>query len=157
MTTSDKGLDLIKKFEGLRLKAYKPVATEKYFTIGYGHYGQDVAWGMEIDEKRATALLKQDVAVAERCLNNLGVRFTQNQFDALVSWVFNLGTGSFARSTLRKRIIMKMSPELVAAEIIKWVNSGGRPLLGLKRRRIAEANMYLGRQKYRIVGQKIVG
>ena len=61
MKVGEKGLALIKESEGLRLKAYKPVASEKYYTIGWGHYGADVVAGMEISESRAVALLKQDL------------------------------------------------------------------------------------------------
>lgn len=150
MKTSEAGLDLIKQFEGLRLRAYKPVATEKYWTIGYGHYGADVAKNMEINEARAVALLKQDVKAAEVYLNSLGINFSQRAFDALVSWIFNLGVGSFGKSTLRKKIVAKADDEAITDEIVKWINAGGKPLPGLKRRRVAEANMFLGKERYKV-------
>lgn len=150
MKTSDDGLALIKKYEGLRLTAYKPVATEKYFTIGYGHYGPDVKKGQTITEHKANELLKQDVRVAEVALNNMGINFSQAQFDALVSWIFNLGAGAFATSTLKKRIVARSDDELIASEIVKWVNAGGKPLLGLKRRRVDEANLFCGREVYKV-------
>ena len=150
MKTSDEGLALIKKYEGLRLTAYKPVATEKYFTIGYGHYGPDVKKGQTITEHKANELLKQDVRVAEVALNNMGINFSQAQFDALVSWIFNLGAGAFATSTLKKRIVARSDDELIASEIVKWVNAGGKPLLGLKRRRVDEANLFCGRELYKV-------
>lgn len=150
MKTSDDGLALIKKYEGLRLTAYKPVATEKYYTIGWGHYGPDVKKGQTITEHKANELLKQDVRVAEVALNNMGINFSQAQFDALVSWIFNLGAGAFATSTLKKRIVARSDDELIASEIVKWVNAGGKPLLGLKRRRVDEANLFCGRELYKV-------
>lgn len=150
MKTSNDGLKLIKQFEGLRLKAYKPVASEKHYTIGYGHYGADVKKGMEITERRATELLQADVRTAEVVLNNLNVNFAQRQFDALVSWIFNLGAGAFATSTLKKKILAKADDTAIAAEIVKWVNAGGQPLVGLKRRRVAEANLFCGRELYKV-------
>ena len=150
MKTSDDGLALIKKYEGLRLTAYKPVATEKYYTIGWGHYGPDVKKGQTITEHKANELLKQDVRVAEVALNNMGINFSQAQFDALVSWIFNLGAGAFATSTLKKRIVARSDDELIASEIVKWVNAGGKPLLGLKRRRVDEANLFCVRELYKV-------
>ena len=148
MTTSEKGLDLIKQFEGLRLKAYKCPAG--VWTIGYGHTGKDVVSGMTISETRANALLKQDVRAGEIYLNSLGINFEQKQFDALSSWIFNLGVGNFSKSTLRKKIVAKADDKAITDEMVKWVNSGGKPLLGLKKRRVAEANMFLGKTKYKI-------
>ena len=154
MKTSDAGLELIKKFEGLRLKAYKCPAG--VLTIGYGHTGKDVTSGMEINEEHATALLKQDVRKAEVSLNALGINFSQRSFDALVSWIFNLGVGSFGKSTLRKTIVALAADEAVTDELVKWVNAGGKPLLGLKRRRVAEANLFLGKERYKVIMGNIV-
>lgn len=150
MKTGEKGLALIKEAEGLRLKAYKAVPSEKYYTIGYGHYGADVVAGMEISESRAVALLKQDLRVAETYLNSLCINFSQNQFDSLASWIYNLGVGSFSKSTLRKKIVAKADDEAITDEIVKWVNAGGKPLLGLKRRRVKEANLFLGKERYKV-------
>ena len=150
MKVGEKGLALIKESEGLRLKAYKPVASEKYYTIGWGHYGANVVAGMEISESRAVALLKQDLRVAEVYLNSLGINFSQNQFDSLASWIYNLGVGSFSKSTLRKKIVAKADDEAITDEIVKWVNAGGKPLIGLKRRRVKEANLFLGKERYKV-------
>lgn len=150
MKVGEKGLALIKECEGLRLKAYKPVASEKYYTIGWGHYGADVVAGMEISESRAVALLKQDLRVAEVYLNSLGINFSQNQFDSLASWIYNLGVGAFSKSTLRKKIVAKADDEAITDEIVKWVNAGGKPLIGLKRRRVKEANLFLGKERYKV-------
>lgn len=147
MTTSNEGLSLIKKYEGLKLKAYKCPAG--IWTIGYGHT-QGVTPGMAINESAADGFLKQDARGAEQVLNKLGINFAQNQFDALVSWIFNLGAGSFNTSTLKKKIVAKAADEEITDQIIKWVNAAGKPLLGLKKRRVEEANMFLGKTRYAI-------
>lgn len=150
MKTSRIGIEFIKKFEGCKLKAYKPVPTEKYYSIGYGHYGADVKKGMEISQSQAEAYLVKDLATAENALNITGVNFTQNQFDSLVSWIYNLGVGNFKSSTMRKYIIARKESEPITDQMVKWVNSNGKPLLGLKRRRVAEANMFIGKELYYI-------
>ena len=86
MKISEKGLNLIREFEGCRLTAYKPVAAERYYTIGYGHYGADVHAGMRITQSQADAYLEKDVAKFVASVNALGRNWTQNQFDALVSF-----------------------------------------------------------------------
>ena len=85
MKTSQIGVDLIKSFEGCRLAAYKPVPTEKYWTIGYGHYGADVVPGIKITQAQAEAYLKKDLERFENAVTRTGLALNQNQFDALVS------------------------------------------------------------------------
>lgn len=148
MTTSTAGIDLIKNFEGCKLTAYKPVPTERYWTIGYGHYGADVYQGMKINQAKADELLTKDLRDAESCLNKMGINFKQRQFDALVSWIFNLGTGNFKNSTMRKYIANNFKDVEITDQLIKWYHSSGTPLLGLKKRRVAEANMFLGKETY---------
>lgn len=148
MKVGEKGLALIKESEGLRLKAYKCPAG--VLSVGYGHTGKDVVAGMEISESRAVALLKQDLRVAEVYLNSLGINFSQNAFDAIASFIYNLGVGSFSKSTLRKKIVAKADDEAITDEIVKWVNAGGKPLIGLKRRRVKEANLFLGKERYKV-------
>ena len=148
MTISHEGIDLIKEFEGCKLVAYKPVPTEKYWTIGVGHYGADVTPGMKITELKAEKLLMEDLKKFEKKVNDIRVNFRQNQFDALVSWVFNLGAGNLGSSTMRQFIIGDRDDEEITDQLVKWVNSGGIPLTGLKRRRIAEANLFLGYERY---------
>ena len=147
MTTSSKGLQLIKDFEGLRLFAYRCPAGVP--TIGYGHT-LDVKMGQAITEKQAEDFLKQDVTPIERYLNDIGINFRQEQFDALVSWIFNLGAGKFQHSTLFKKICEDAPSGEIAEQILKWVNADGKPLVGLKRRRVAEANMFLATDAYRL-------
>ena len=148
MQLSLRGLELIKSFETLRLTAYKPVATEQYYTIGYGHYGKDVSRGMTITKEKAESLLMGDIIPIDRALNALGINFRQEQFDALVSWIFNLGIGAFNKSTMKKYIIQGRSDIEITDQLVKWINAGGKPMLGLKRRRIAEANLWLGNTYY---------
>lgn len=145
MTTSVLGKRLIKDYEGLRLKAYKCPAGVP--TIGFGHT-KGVKIGQTITEAQAEDYLVEDIAPIERLLNALGVNFRQEQFDALVSWIFNLGESNFRNSTLLKKIISNASDEEITDQIVKWCNAGGRPLAGLKKRRIAEANMFVGYDKY---------
>lgn len=145
MKISNSGLSLIKRYEGCRLKAYKD--SVGVWTIGWGNTSHAKA-GMDITQQQAETFLKEDIVPVERVLNGMGVNFTQNQFDALCSWIFNLGTANFNSSTMRKYIIAKKGDVEITDQLIKWHNAGGKPLTGLKRRRVAEANMFLGRELY---------
>lgn len=145
MITSLKGVDLIKKYEGCKLTAYKCPAGIP--TIGYGHT-KGVKMGMTITQQQADTFLKEDLKPIEKVLNSMGINYAQNQFDALISWLFNLGTGSFNSSTLKKKIVAKASDEEITDQIVKWINAGGKPLLGLKKRRVEEANMFLNKDRY---------
>ena len=144
MKTSSKGIDLIKSFETLQTKAYKAVPTEKYYTIGYGHYGEDVSPDMEITEAEAERLLKEDLADTERSVSDstAGWNLKQCQFDALVSLAFNVGVNAFQNSTLLKLVKRGASEDVIRNEFGRWCHSGGRVLKGLQRRRQAEADMY---------------
>ena len=138
------GLDLIKSYETLQLTAYRALKTEKYLTIGYGHYGPDVKEGQTITKDEATELLQQDVQTAEYELNQLlrqNVLLTQNQFDALCSLVFNIGVGNFRKSTLRKKLLNHI--QSVDCEFMKWVYSGGHYVQGLYNRRKKEVELFL--------------
>ena len=148
MKTSSKGIDLIKSFETLRQTAYKAVPTEKYYTIGYGHYGPDVEPDSTVTEKEAEQLMKEDLADVEQAVSNAtaGWNLNQNQFDALVSFTFNVGIRAFRNSTLLK-LIKRTTPEnVIRAEFMKWKYSGGRVLAGLERRRRAEADLYFSKE-----------
>lgn len=147
MKISQKGIDLIKKFEGCKLYAYRDSVGVP--TIGYGHT-KNVKMGMSITQQQAEQFLKEDIVPIEKELNGLCINFSQNQFDALCSWIFNLGVGNFNNSTLKKKIIAKACDEEITDQIVKWVNAGGKPLLGLKRRRVEDANLFLGREAYYI-------
>ena len=145
MKISNSGLLLIKRHEGCRLKAYKD--SVGVWTIGWGNTSHAKA-GMSITQQQAEMFLKDDITPIEGALNYLGINFTQGQFDALCSWIFNIGMGSFNTSTMRKYIIAKKSDLEITDQMIKWVNAGGKPLLGLKKRRAEEANMFLGKDVY---------
>lgn len=147
MDISSNGLDLIKRFEGFAPRVY--ICPAGYPTIGYGHLvsGDDYK-GETIDEAEATRLLAGDVGHAASAVRHLiknPERLTQGQFDALVSFAFNLGAGALQASTLRLKV---NRGELVSAadEFGRWV-WGGRPprkLKGLVLRRAAEAAMFRG-------------
>lgn len=139
---SKQGLELIKHFEGLRLAAYK--CSAGVWTIGYGHTG-GVNPGDIIDEITAESLLRKDVAVSESAVSRLvSVPLNQHQFDALVSFVFNLGAGNFRTSTLLKKLNAG-DYSGAADEFSRWINAGGKPLPGLARRREAERLLFLTR------------
>ena len=147
MKSSDLLIRKIKEFEGLSLKAYKPVPTEKFYTIGYGHYGADVKANQVITEKEAENLLRKDLEKFEAYVNKLDVCKKQCCFDALVSFSFNLGTAALGRSTLLKYIRANKAEQYIRGEFAKWVNSGGVPLRGLKIRRQWEADRYYGKEE----------
>lgn len=144
MKTSSEGIDFIKSFESPRLKAYKAVPTEKFYTIGYGHYGPDVKPDATITEAEAEQMLAEDLADTERAVSNAtaGWGLKQCQFDALVSLAFNVGINAFRNSTLLKLVKQGADEATVRAEFCKWCHSGGRVLKGLQRRRQAEADLY---------------
>lgn len=146
MKSSELLIKKIKEFEGLSLKAYKPVPTEKFYTIGYGHYGADVKKNQVITEKQAEELLRKDLVKFETYVNNLGVCKRQGAFDSLVDFSFNLGTAALGRSTLLKYIRAGKPEMYIREEFLKWVNSGGVPLKGLKIRRQWEADRYFGKE-----------
>ena len=147
MKISQKGIDLIKKFEGCTLQAY--LCPAGVWTIGVGHT-KGVKKGMAITQQQAETFLKDDIKPIETLLNGMGINYTQGQFDALVSWIFNLGQGNFKSSTMYKYIVARKSDLEITDQMVKWHNAGGKPLLGLKKRRCAEANMFLGKEMYYI-------
>lgn len=141
MNTSQDGIDLIKKFEGCKLKAYQD--SVGVWTIGYGST-LGIKEGMRITQEQADDYLRQDLEDSESAVKRLiAVPLTQNEFDALVSFTFNLGAGNLSRSTLRNKL-NGHDKAGAADEFPKWVNAGGKPLKGLVRRRNAERAMFLG-------------
>ena len=137
------GLSLIKNYEGLRLWAYKPVPTEKWFTIGYGHTGKDVTPNMTITKQQAEDLLKKDLSRFEQGVEScVKVSITDNQFSALVSFAYNCGVDAFKNSTLLKKLNNKDYTS-ASNEFLKWNKANGKPLAGLTRRRNAERNLFL--------------
>ena len=135
------GLDLIKRFEGFSRTVY--CCPAGYYTIGYGHVVKsDENFTAGIDEEQADALLRQDAVIAKRAILRLiNVPLTDGQFDALVSFTYNLGGGALQRSTLRRKINRAEHTE-VPEQFMRWVWAGGRKLKGLIRRREAESQLY---------------
>jgi lysozyme len=142
---SKRGLDLIKKFEGIRLRGYlDPIGL---LTIGYGHLvkaGETFKLNSVISEYDAQALLLNDVRWAENAVNgNVNVKLEQHQFDALVSLVFNIGQTNFLRSSCLKYLNRGWYSS-AGRRILPFVFAGGRKLPGLIRRRRAEYNLFRG-------------
>lgn len=141
MNISQRGIDLIKSFEGFRAQSYKCLVTEKYFTIGYGHYGPDVRIGQVITKAQAEELLMKDLERFIAAVNKYDYTydFTQNEFDALVSFTYNLGEGCLNQVTDNKR---RSKPQ-IAEKMLLYYNSGGKRIEGLVRRRKAEHDLFL--------------
>jgi len=154
MKISKAGVDLIKHFEGVRLKPYKCPAM--LWTIGVGHVMYPDQHYLSMDGRRhfplkpehkrsfteaeVNELLRNDLSLFESGVERLCSRnLSQCQFDALVSFAFNLGLGALQRSTLRMKV---NRGDEVAGEFMKWVRGGGRILPGLVKRREAEAALY---------------
>jgi len=135
-----KGLNLIKEFEGFREDAYKCPAD--VWTIGYGHTN-DVQEGDVVNLSGAEILLIEDLDWAEEVVNQfVEVELNQNEFDALVSFVFNVGSGNFQKSTLLKRL-NNGGYYSVPTELKGWNKGGGKVLPGLVRRREAEGKLFI--------------
>ena len=137
MKTSKTGLDLIKTFEGCRLKAFKCPAD--VWTIGYGHTGSDVKQGMVITQAEADRLLQQDLERFEKNVMKFANKYhwTQNEFDALVSFAFNVGSIDQLVSNGNR------TKAQIADAIAKYNKAGGKVLAGLVRRRKAEQELFL--------------
>lgn len=143
MKTSINGINFIKSFEGFRSNVYVDQAGVE--TIGYGHTGPDVtANSCAITESQAVQLLEKDLIRFENSVNSLvKVQLTQNQFDSLVSFCYNEGAGKLASSTLLKLVNSKDFAG-ASQQFSRWDFAGGVENAGLKRRRLAEMNMFLG-------------
>lgn len=134
------GIDLIKRFEGFSSTVY--ICPAGYPTIGYGHLVRDHEKFEEISQEEAEALLRIDVESAERAvLRLIKVPLTDGQFDALVSFTYNLGSGALQSSTLRRKVNRQAHSE-VPAQLVRWVWAGGRKLNGLIKRRECESLVY---------------
>lgn len=138
---TQQGLDLIKKYEGLRLEAYKCPAG--VWTIGYGHT-KGVYKGMSITKEEAEKLLQQDVSVFELQVINTVGKLSDCKIDALVSFAYNVGIAAFRRSTLCRKVKANSDDPTIRNEFMKWVYAGSKKLPGLVKRRAEEAEMYFG-------------
>lgn len=148
MKISKQGIDFIKKHESLRLEPYYDVAG--LLTIGYGHLIKPSEYFDKISEQEAELILKNDLAVSEQAVNQYAVQYAkldQNQYDALVSLVFNIGTGNFKSSTVLERIVSGRTKEEIV-EAWKWwnkatINGQKQVVQGLLNRREEETQFYL--------------
>lgn len=140
METSQRGIDLIKQFEGLRLTAYKCPAG--VYTIGYGHT-RGVKRGMKITEEEASAYLAADLRNSEKAVERYDsiYHWNQNEYDALVSFTFNCGATNL-RSLLRNG---RRNRSQIAATLPLYRKAGGKVLKGLERRRAGEKALFLER------------
>jgi len=147
MKISAEGLALIKKFEGCELTAYQ--CSAGVWTIGYGHT-KSVTEGMEITNDIANEMLEAEVCEYENYINqHVSVPLKQNQFDAMVSWVYNLGPANLISSTLLK-VLNAGDYDGVPAQIKRWNKAGGQTLDGLIRRREAEALLFQNKEWYEV-------
>lgn len=135
-----KGHELTTSFEGLRLEAY--LDTGGVPTIGYGHTA-GVRMGQKITKEQALKFLDEDIAEAVEAVNYLvKVSLTQNQFDALVDFTFNVGSGALGSSTLLRKLNVG-DYEGAAQELLRWNKDNGKVIAGLTRRREAERKLFL--------------
>lgn len=139
MKTSQKGIDLIKKFEGCFLEAYKAVPTEKYYTIGYGHYGADVSAGMVITQAQAEAFLVKNLEKFESAVMAYDSKYhwTQSEFDAMVSFAYNIGNIKQLTDNGTR------TKEVIAEKMLQYTKSGGKVLNGLVKRRKSEHELFI--------------
>ena len=149
MIPSKNCLDLIKSFEGLSFKAYNdPASGGLPITIGYGSTyradGTKFKLGDSITQAQADSILQYVATEKSKAVSTLlaGTAVTQNQFDALVDFSYNLGSGNLATSTLLKKVKADPSDPTIDAEFLKWNKAGGKVMAGLTRRRQAEAELY---------------
>ena len=155
MKLSQAGLDLIKRFEGCRLKAYQDAVG--IWTIGYGHTGPNVYEGLTITQKQADDILAQDVGrFASGVAANVNVSITQSEFDALVSFAFNVGLGAFKTSTLLKLLNDNADRKVVASQFLRWNKADGKVLDGLTKRRNAEKALFLSKAPHPLLGHSIL-
>lgn len=142
MKTSDLGIELIKKHEGVRLEPYQDVAG--LWTIGIGHLIKPGEEFTSISEEEAEDILRKDLEKAEKCvINGVKTPLSQSEFDALVSFVFNVGCQAFRNSTLL-RLVNRGEMDDAAEQFARWNRAGGKAVKGLTNRRLAERELFLG-------------
>ena len=143
---SNKGLDIIKKYEGFSSKPY--LCPSKVITIGYGStYYEDGSkvklTDSPITQERATELLEALLVSFERAVDSYCIdTLNQNQFDAIVSFAYNCGVGNLKSSTLLRKVNVNPNNPTIKDEFLKWTKGGGKTLSGLVRRRTEEAQLY---------------
>ncbi len=139
MKASVDAYELIKQFEGLRLEAY--LCPAGIWTIGYGHTS-GVSPNSFITIQEADEYLHRDVAAIEMQLNKLNLSLRQCQWDAIVSFVFNIGIGNFKASTLLAKIRINPDDNSIIDEFLRWVYANGKVMRGLQKRRLTEMKLY---------------
>lgn len=139
MKASVDAYELIKQFEGLRLEAY--LCPAGIWTIGYGHTS-GVSPNSFITIQEADEYLHRDVAAIEMQLNKLNLSLRQCQWDAIVSFVFNVGIGNFKASTLLAKILINPDDNSIIDEFLRWVYANGKVMRGLQKRRLTEMKLY---------------
>lgn len=139
MKASVDAYELIKQFEGLRLEAY--LCPAGIWTIGYGHTSC-VSPNSFITIQEADEYLHRDVAAIEMQLNKLNLSLRQCQWDAIVSFVFNVGIGNFKASTLLAKIRINPDDNSIIDEFLRWVYANGKVMRGLQKRRLTEMKLY---------------
>lgn len=139
MKASVDAYELIKQFEGLRLKAY--LCPAGIWTIGYGHTS-GVSPNSFITIQEADEYLHRDVATIEMQLNKLNLILRQCQWDAIISFVFNVGIGNFKSSTLLAKIRINPEDNSIMDEFLRWVYANGKVMRGLQKRRLTEMKLY---------------
>ncbi len=155
MKISQAGLGLIKRFEGCELEAYQDAVG--IWTIGYGHTGPDVHEGLKITQAQADAILAKDVErFASGVAANVRVALTQSEFDALVSFAFNVGLTAFRTSTLLKLLNDNSDRSVVATQFLRWNKAGDKVLEGLTKRRNAEKELFLSKAPHPLLGHSIL-
>ena len=139
MNISDEGIALIKKYEGCKLTAYKPVATEKYWTIGYGRCNASITEGMKITQSQADQMLKEDLVKYEKYVDKYAghLNLNINQFSALCSFTYNCGAGNLQKLVKNKNLSQ------IANDILLYTKAGGKTLSGLVKRRKDEQTLFL--------------
>lgn len=155
MKISAKGLDLIKRFEGCRLTSYKDVGG--VWTVGWGTTGPHVGPDLTITQAQADTWLQEHVdQFSARVTNLVKVSINQNQFDALVSFTYNVGVSAFQRSTLLRLLNDGAESSIVASEFLRWTKVDGKIIEGLKRRREAERELFLTKVLHPLLSASIL-
>ena len=137
MKINEAGVKLIKSFESCKLKAYKADPSEKYYTIGWGHYGADVSKDEKWTQKQADEQFEKDIVKYENYVKKyVKINLNENQFSALVSFCYNCGAGNL------KNLVEGRTAEQIAEIMPKYNKCGGKVLTGLTRRRKAEVKLF---------------
>lgn len=155
MKISQNGIDVMHNFEGCKLKAYPDPGSRdgNPWTIGWGHTGTEVVAGLVWKQEQADAVFVEDVGKFERgVLSHATVPLTQGQFDALVSFSYNVGLGNLGDSTLLRKL-NALDFAGAAMEFRKWNKNGGKVMRGLTRRRAAEEALFNGLNGQQAIAQ----